>query len=85
MYPVNSISKIRYSSPANFSITIKGRLDKNLSDNFGGLTIHNLSTYDNTQISYLEGKILDQAALIGVLISLYNMRYTILTIEIVDT
>jgi hypothetical protein len=84
MYQVNSLPVVEFSSPANCRITIKGRLDKRFSDNFGGLEIRNLTAENNTQISYLEGKISDQAALLGCLNSLYNMRFPILTVEVLE-
>jgi len=75
---------INFSSSANFKIEVCGIIDKGMSDYFGGLTISHHITPDQVQISCLEGLVLDQAALIGILNALYDMRFTILKLEIVE-
>jgi hypothetical protein len=69
-------------SSNNFKIEVFGKLDKQLSEDiFGGLSISYKSINNNT-ISRLEGKIIDQAGLIGILNTLFNMRYPIINVEI---
>jgi hypothetical protein len=63
-----------------FIIGVKGELKKNLSEIFGGLSI-SYKTVNNTIISYLEGEIIDQAELIGILNTLFNMRYPIINVR----
>jgi len=69
-------------SSNNFRIEVFGKLDKQLSEDiFGGLCISYKSIKNNT-ISRLEGKIIDQAGLIGILNTLFNMRYPIINVEL---
>jgi len=78
------INAVDFSSPAIFRIEVNGFLDENLSDYFGELTI-SYKTHENQKTtSCLTGKILDQAALVGILNLLYDMRFPILSVEIID-
>ncbi len=64
-----------------FRIKVVGELDKSLSNNLGGLSI-NYKIENNKTISHLEGEIIDQAELIGILNTLYNMRFKIISVNI---
>jgi hypothetical protein len=77
----NSISKINISTSAIVYIEIKGQLNEELSDILGGLRIKNITNTD-TLISSLEGVVADQAELMGILNTLYNMRYPIIEVKI---
>ncbi len=74
---------INFSSPANVRIEVNGIIDEGMSDYLGGLTISHYTTPYKAQISCLEGTVLDQAALIGILNTLYEMRFTIFKLEII--
>ena len=71
----NLSAEINISSPVNVSIEVKGSLDKTLSDLLGGLKIRNKSS-----VSYVEGIVADQAALVGILNTLFNMRFPIIKV-----
>ena len=68
-----------FSDSTNFKIEVEGELDNNLSENFGSLSISHKTNGDNT-ISCLKGEIIDQAELIGILNTLYNMRFSIISV-----
>lgn len=70
---------IEYLNSSNFKIEVEGELDENLSENFGSLSISHKTNGDNT-ISCLKGEIIDQAELIGILNTLYNMRFSIISV-----
>jgi len=72
---------IDFSTSHYFIIDVRGKLDKSLSDIFGGLSISHNSNGETT-ISQLEGKIIDQASLIGILNTLFNMRYPIINLTL---
>jgi hypothetical protein len=74
---------VNISSSGNFVITVKGKVDKGLYEIFGGLSI-SYHTIDNNIISHLEGEVLDQAELIGILNTLYNMRFPIVNVSMHD-
>jgi len=71
---------MEFTTSNNFVIGVKGKLEKDLSEIFGGLSIsHKME--NNTTISYLEGEIIDQAELIGILNTLFNMRFPIINVK----
>ena len=75
------IENIDFTTTNNFRIDVVGKLNKNLSEIFGGLSI-NYKIENNKTISHLEGEIIDQAELIGILNTLYNMRFKIISVNI---
>ncbi len=75
---------IEFTTSNNYIIEVKGKLEENFSEIFGGLSIkHKME--NNITISYLEGKIIDQAELIGILNTLFNMRFPIINVKMNDT
>ena len=69
--------------PATYKISVVGVLEESYSDRLGGLTIRNCAPDQNTgkPIVTLTGRLVDQAALFGVLNALYNMRMPLLAVE----
>ena len=70
--------------PATFRISILGTLDKKWSDYCGGMAIEHTLVLQQYLMTILTGILADQAALIGILNSLYDMGYSILTVECVE-
>ena len=73
----------RYDCPGIYAIHIAGRLDKSWADRLGGLTITFTEEDDegNQRVTILKGWLPDQAALLGVLDTLYNLRYPLLLVR----
>jgi hypothetical protein len=71
--------------PAVYRITIQGILDKNWSDYYGGMTIEHEGDPKHDAKSILLGRLPDQSALIGVLNSLHDIGYPILSAEYLQT
>ncbi len=71
--------------PAVYKIKIQGILDKNWSDYYGGMTIEYEGDPKQNAISILEGILADQSALIGVLNSLHDIGYPILSVEYLES
>jgi hypothetical protein len=71
--------------PAAYRIRIQGILDKNLSEYYRGMTIEHIGDVIHSGISILMGTLVDQSALIGVLNSLHDIGYPILSVEYLDT
>ncbi len=71
--------------PAVYRIRIQGILDKNWSDYYGGMTIEYEGDPKHNATSLLAGKLADQSALIGVLNSLHDIGYPILSVEYLET
>lgn len=76
-------SLFNLGTPAFYQITIRGNLDESWSNQLGGIAIHNSTTADETPITILQGELVDQAALFGVLNSLYGLGLPIISVECV--
>ena len=71
---------------ATYRICVQGLLDERYSDRLGGLTITQATDDDDAPVTTLYGRLIDQAALLGVLNTLYNMMHLpLLLVECVDT
>jgi len=80
---IPSPKRINFDQPAVYSITAVGRLDKSSSDRLGGLEIvcTKAEGSDEPAVTTLKGVLIDQAALLGVLNTLYNWHYPLLSVE----
>ena len=78
------ISDIKFTSSANYRIHIKGFLDESWSDRLNGLSIKNQTSPAGHPVAELCGEVRDQAELIGVLGSLYEMHLPLLSVEVID-
>ncbi len=65
---------------AVYRIMVQGRLDQKWSDYLGGLTIRS-NDVSGQSVTTLSGQVLDQAALLGVLNSLYDLGFSLLSVE----
>jgi hypothetical protein len=71
---------IPFDRPATYQIVVQGRLDPNWSDLMGGMATC-LTVSESTQmVTTLQGELSDQAALHGVLNSLYELHLTVLSV-----
>jgi hypothetical protein len=84
-----AMGKYRYGisllEPAVYRIMIQGILDKHLSDYYSGMTIKHGGDPKHDALSILLGRLPDQCALIGVLNSLHDVGYPILSVEYLET
>jgi hypothetical protein len=72
-----------YNGPGIYLIRVAGRLDAEWSDRLGGLTIVEPETTGDGAVPIVEltGWLADQAALFGVLNTLYDNRYPLLSVQ----
>jgi hypothetical protein len=70
--------------PATYRIVILGTLDKQWSDYCGGMMIEHQSFLNQYPMTILTGQLTDQAALVGVINSLYDMVCPIISVECVE-
>ncbi|KPK01706.1 MAG: hypothetical protein AMJ56_21840 [Anaerolineae bacterium SG8_19] len=78
-----SPGKLSVFSPARYRISVLGFLDENMTERLCGLTIEH-QEHDpgsSKSIVSLNGSLADQAALLGALNILYNMRMPLLSVE----
>ena len=67
-----------------YRIQVQGRLDNRWSDRLGGMDINVDARESQPPITILEGHLPDQAALAGVLNTLYELRLPLLSVEKLD-
>ena len=72
---------IPFDLPATYQISVQGRIDPNWSDRLEGMTISLATVEEGPPVTTLEGELSDQAALAGVLNSLYELHLTVLLVE----
>jgi hypothetical protein len=70
-----------FDSAATYRIRVSGRIAPNRSDWFQGMVIHRLSHGREPAMTLLEGELVDQAALAGVLTTLYELHLPVLSVE----
>ena len=69
--------------PAAYRIRVQGQLDESWSPRLGGMAVHTATSKEGHVVTTLEGSLLDQAALAGVLDVLYNLGLPVISVEYV--
>ena len=67
--------------PAEYRIAILGPLEDQLVERLGDLRVSRERSQAGDEISVLRGELTDQAALIGILVQLYNRGHCLLSLE----
>jgi len=70
-----------FDTPANYRVRVLGPMDKRRSEYLCGMRISSARRQGGPIVTTLTGELVDQAALMGVLNSLYDMGYALLKIE----
>ena len=81
MTMLKSTKTTDFSLPVNFKIEVNGFIDEHFIDYFGEFSITHKRIDDDKMVSCLRGNVLDQAALIGILNLLYDMRFPIISVK----
>jgi hypothetical protein len=72
--------ELGFSLPGYYKIAVLGKVPEELSDRLNGMKISHHQC-EEKQISILKGMLPDQAALSGVLNTLYDMHITVLSVK----
>ena len=67
--------------PATYRICIKGVLESGLAERFWGMSSGPIERIDEPEQTALVGEVADQAALVGVINTLYNSGHTVVSVE----
>ena len=70
--------------PVIYQITVQGYLDERRADWFDGMAIEPQVDADGRSVTKLTGKIVDQAALHGLLRKLYDLGLSLLSIKRIE-
>jgi hypothetical protein len=76
--------RIKLWTPVTYRIDVEGHLAESRSDYLAGMRITVRKRLDQTTMTTLVGRLKDQAELSGVLNSLYDLRMSILKVEVVN-
>jgi hypothetical protein len=71
--------------PAMYRIRVRGQLDSSWSERLGGMTLTTTGGRDTDETTMLEGQLRDQAALTGILNTLYDMQLPLVSVECIDS
>lgn len=74
-------SVFNLGSSAIYRIVVRGFLDASWSRDLAGMDIRNAAMADQTPITILQGELVDQAALLGVLNRLYGLGFPVMSLE----
>ena len=74
-----------FSQPACYRIKIRGKLDQSWTDRLYGMSIEVINHGKDQPVSTLLGCLPDQAALAGLLNTLYERHFIILSLELVNS
>ncbi len=75
------VGHLAFDNPAIYRVLVSGHVSANWSDRMEGMSIWWLANADEPVITVLEGELIDQAALVGVLKTLYDLHLAVLTVE----
>lgn len=78
----NVVKRITIGAPGYYRIVVEGRLDESWSDRLAGMSIAVQGDQTHPVSTALEGRVNDQAELVGVLNSLYDLHMPILSVEL---
>jgi hypothetical protein len=84
MMNMPSRNPIPFDIPARYQISVLGRIDPAMSDLLGGMTISPVTVESDHPVTTLYGELGDQAALVGVLTSLYELHLLVISVNRVD-
>ncbi len=81
----NSFKNFSSKKPAVYRIRVQGQLEDSWSERLAGMIITVKLHEDEKPVTTLEGLLTDQAALSGVLNTLYDLHLPVLSVEYVKT
>ena len=79
-----TVKKLRPDTPATYRICVQGILDERWSDRLGGVTITTTRQTSEAPVTTLSGWLVDQAAVLGVLNTLHDLRLPLLSVQCED-
>ena len=81
MMSMLSRNSILFDLPATYQIIVQGRVDPTMSGHLEGMTISQATVEADPPVTTLEGELSDQAALAGVLNTLYELHITVILVK----
>ena len=79
-----SWKELKLETPATYRIRVQGRLDESWADRLAGMAITADPATGKPPVTIMVGHLADQAALSGVLNTLYELHLPLLSVENLD-
>jgi hypothetical protein len=76
-----SCTRLLFDLPGRYRIRVGGRLSESWADRLGDMTITVSHAASRQPVTTLTGEVRDQAGLMGVLSTLYDMGFPLLKVE----
>ena len=76
-----SAHKSLFDNPAKYEICVRGWVNETWSDRLEGLAIRQGLDADGQAVCTLEGELQDQAALVGVIVALYELHLPLILVK----
>ncbi|NOQ78555.1 MAG: hypothetical protein GQ546_04060 [Gammaproteobacteria bacterium] len=77
------MDQLTLSTSVNYQITVQGWLDDSWSERLSGMHIEVKIPENKVPVAILDGTLKDQAELLGVLNSLYELHLPIISVELI--
>ena len=81
----NRLTQLKLWTPAIYRIEVLGNLPEGCSESLRGMSVETRQKADQSTVTTLTGQLRDQAELLGVLNSLYELHLPILNVNFVRT
>lgn len=78
---LDQFSLLPMDTPATYRICISGCLESDYAERYWGMTSSAVQEEGEPEQTVLLGEVADQAALVGIINTLYNQGYAVLTVE----
>lgn len=75
---------VRYSGAGTYRIEIEGELNADWEPRLGDLRMTSWRSKDGGRLTVLKGRVRDQAALAGILNTIYELRVPLLSVQRLD-
>jgi hypothetical protein len=76
--------KLAMETPANYRIRVQGFLLHRFLERLGDIRVQTTSSRDEAPVTTLEGKVRDQAELVGLMKSLYDLHLPIMSVDLLN-
>jgi hypothetical protein len=84
MKPMPTRNTLTFDRPATYQIIVEGRIDPTWSDRLEGMSLCQATAETGVLLTTLEGELGDQAALAGVLNTIYELHLPVLLVKRLD-
>ncbi len=78
------IGRVRFAGPGHYKIVAQGRLSPAMSDRFGSMRVVAAPAGVDASVAVLEGRVSDQAELSGILNTLFELHFSLLSVSCLE-